>query len=139
MPERSYGLRMSILIDIEIALVEARYNMLLVVDHGGVQHDFFNLFAENKRAVVGIRILSCTGGSFRLAARSAHTLTRRPRRLRVGKHHSAICRVGSRVDQKKRCDGKNNRQRKFIPSAHSSPSWRRPSVAAIPSVAPASP
>ena len=57
MAERSDGLGMSILVDVEVALVEVGDDALLVVDDGGVQHDFFDLLAEDKDATVGgIRI-----------------------------------------------------------------------------------
>src|ERR1035437_9715440 len=56
--ERRDGLEMPVLVDVEVALIEAGDDALLVVDDRGVQHDFFDIFAENEDAAVGgIRIL----------------------------------------------------------------------------------
>ena len=54
---------MPILIDVEVAFVEAGDDVLLVVDDGGMQHDFFDLLVEHEDAVVGgIRTRRGVGG-----------------------------------------------------------------------------
>ena len=58
MAERGDGLGAPILVNVEITLIEAGDNALLVVDDRGMQHDFIDLLAKNEdAAVAGIRIL----------------------------------------------------------------------------------
>src|SRR5208282_758300 len=121
---------MPIFINVEIALVEGGDDALLVVDHGGMQHHLFDLLAKNEDAALGgIRILSGTrrgrwGGRWRIRRRLG-TRGRSGRRLVRGS------RLGLRVRQRQRRQEEENQQKNVIPSAHSNPSWRRPSAAAI--------
>ena len=50
--KRRDGLRFAIFKDRKRALLQIRDHVLLVVQHGGVQHDFFDFFLKNKDAVV---------------------------------------------------------------------------------------
>ncbi len=122
--ERGDGLRAPILVHVEIALIEGGDDALLVVDDRGMQHDFFDLLAENEDAAVGgIRILSAVEGlrwRCRLGIRSGLGLVCSRRRWARG---SAL---RSRVRQEQRRQEEENRQRNSIPSAHSNPSWHRP-------------
>jgi hypothetical protein len=57
MPERNDRLGFPVLEYGEVVSVKVRHNMLLVVHHGSVQQDFIDILADDKRSVLGGRLL----------------------------------------------------------------------------------
>src|SRR5271157_405195 len=107
---------MPILEDAEITLIEAGDDALLVVDDRGVQHDFFDVLAENEDAVVGgIRVLGRVRRDVRSSIRSGIRSGGLPRRGWLGTGNRGRRRLprGSplhwRVSQEQRCQEKENR------------------------------
>jgi len=68
-------LGLSVFPDLEVALVEAGYEPLVVVHNGRVEHDFFNLLFENEPAALLLNVLSAV-----LTGRNLHRIARLIRR-----------------------------------------------------------
>src|SRR5580692_620260 len=70
-PEGSNRLRLIILKDAEGALVQRRHQMVLVVHHRRVQHDFFDFLLEDKNSAIGRRLPLILRGLRRVGLRWA--------------------------------------------------------------------
>src|SRR5213080_508955 len=146
-PERSDGLRLAVLQNCEGALVEVRDHVLLVINHGGVEHDLLRARVKDEATALRTGFLA-RGGWWSLRRLSRAGLRRaglhwgRLLSLRLGRGRSGlrgsswsgILRAGSLrpTSQVKEKYGNYNKQEPIIAKVHSNPFLHTREVAANP-------